>query len=422
MRDWRARTTVFYGWWIVAALFCVVLNTGGTGFYVFPVFIQSFITEFGWTVTQISTAAAVWALVYGFSGPLIGLLIARFGATRTMAAAAALWSLALAWFAFMQALWMLYAGMIVFGMAVAGTTLVPSQTVITNWFNRYRGRAMSFMMLGFGAGGLVMPPLSEWLIRQVGWRQTWLLACAVAWLLVIPLIAVVVRTRPADLGLLPDGEPGEGDRGAQRSGLPVKQALASSSFWLIFAVYVLQLVGLSAINFHFVPFAIQEAKFTPQQAAFFLGMTIGVSMAGRLVFGWLADRWNPAVLMAIASALLACGPTILVLCVIRLGLAHASVLWPYAVLYGFGIGGNAIMLPVLVGRCFGELHFSKLQGLVMSGFAVGIVVGIPGAGRIFDTTGSYEIAFQLCAVAFVLSAVVALLVKPARHHAEFVWE
>ena len=422
MRDWRTRTTVFYGWWIVAALFFVVLNTGGTGFYVFPVFIQSLTQEFGWTVTQISSAAAVWALVYGFSGPLIGLLIARFGATRTMVAAAGLWSLALVWFASMQALWMLYVGMIIFGVSVAGTTLVPSQTVITNWFNQYRGRAMSFMMLGFGAGGLVMPPLSEWLIRQVGWRQTWLLACAVAWLLVIPLIAIFVRTRPADLGLSPDGETVEGDRGAQRSGLPVKQALASSLFWLIFAVYVLQLVGLSAINFHFVPFAIQEAKFTPQQAAFFLGMTVGFSMAGRLVFGWLADRWNPAVLMAIASAFLACGPTILVLFVIRLGLTHPTVLWPYAVLYGFGIAGNAIMLPVLVGRCFGELHFSKLQGLIMSGFAVGIVVGIPGAGKIFDTTGSYEIAFQVCIVAFVLSAVVALFVKPARHHAEFVWE
>ncbi len=422
MQDWRTRTTVFYGWWIVAALFVVVLNTGGTGFYVFPVFIQSLIAEFGWTVTQISTAAAVWALVYGFSGPLIGLLIARFGATRTMAAAAGLWSLAIVWFASMQALWMLYVGMIIFGVAVAGTTLVPSQTVITNWFNRYRGRAMSFMMLGFGAGGLVMPPLSEWLIRQVGWRQTWLLACAVAWLLVIPLIVVFVRTRPADLGLFPDGEPTVDGRAARRSGLPVKQALVSSSFWLIFTVYVLQLVGLSAINFHFVPFAVQEAKFTPQQAAFFLGMTIGFSIAGRLVFGWLADRWNPAVLMAIASAFLACGPTILVLFVIRLGLTHATVLWPYAVLYGFGIAGNAIMLPVLVGRCFGELHFSKLQGLIMSGFAVGIVVGIPGAGKIFDTTGSYEIAFQLCIGAFVLSSIVAVFVRPARHRAQFVTE
>ena len=88
MSDWRKNTRVFYGWWMVAALFFILLNTGGAGFYVFPVFIQSFIEEFGWTVTQISLGAALWAIVYGFSGPLIGVLIARFGVCRTMLGAA----------------------------------------------------------------------------------------------------------------------------------------------------------------------------------------------------------------------------------------------------------------------------------------------------------------------------------------------
>ena len=422
MRDWRAKTKLFYGWWLVGALFCVLFNTGGAGFYVFPVFIESLIGEFGWTVTQISAAAALWALVYGFSGPFIGVLIARVGVTRTMLAAAVLSGLAQVAFARMQTLWMLYAGMFVLGFSVAGTTLVPSQTVITNWFTRYRGRAMSWMMLGIGAGGLLMPPLNEWLIRQIGWRPTWLVASAITWVVVIPVIAVFVRTKPADLGLLPDGEVFQGGGPVRRSGLPVKQALASHSFWLIFSVYVFQLVGLSAMNFHFVPFAIQQAKFSSQQAAFFLGMTVGFSMVGRLAFGWLADRSHPAVLMAIAGAFLACGPLILAVFVIRLGLAHTGVLWPYAVLFGCGIAGNAVMLPVLVGRCFGELHFSKLQGFVMSGFAIGIVLGIPGAGKIFDSTGSYEVAFLLCSAAFVLSSILAMAVQPAQHHARFVTE
>lgn len=422
MSDWRARTKVFYGWWIVVALFFIVLNTAGAGFYTFPIFIQSLIAEFGWSVTQISTAAALWALVYGFSGPFVGVLIARFGAQRTMLVAAMLWSLSLLGYASIRSLWMLYAWSLVSGIGVAGTTLIPSQTVITNWFNRYRGRAMSWMMLGIGAGGLLMPPLNEWLIRQVGWRQTWLVGVALTWLLVIPLIAGFVRTKPADLGLRPDGEAEIGSTRSRRSGLPVKQAVASLSFWTIFAVYSLQLVGLSALNFHFVPFAVQQAKFTSQQAAFFLGMTVGFSMLGRLTFGWFADRWSPAVLMAIGGLFLTCGPLILVVFVIRLGLAQTSLLWPYALLFGFGIAGNAIMPPVLVGRCFGELHFSRLQGLIMSGFAVGIVVGIPGAGRIFDTTGSYELAFLLCMVAFTLSSLLAVTVQPSRYHAQFVSE
>jgi MFS family permease len=422
MPNWRAETRGFYGWWVVGALYFIVLNTGGMGFYCFPVFVQSLIDEFGWTMTQISAAAALWAIVYGFSGPVIGILIARFGVMKTMLGAAVISSLTLVGYASIQALWMLYAIMFGAGFAIAGTTLVPAQTAITNWFNKYRGRAMSLMMLGIGSGGFLLPPLNEYLIRTLGWRQTWLVAFGVTWLLVIPLIVVFVRTKPSELGLLPDGAAvGEGSA-SDVSGLPVKQAIASATFWLIFATYVLQLMGLSAMNFHFVPYLIQEAHYTPQQAASFLGFTVLLSIPGRLLFGWMADRISPAVVLAIVGILLACGPSLLEVLFVKMGLENVNLLWLYTVPYGLGIAGNAVVLPLLVSRCFGVLHFSKIMGLVMSGFAIGIVVGIPGAGKIFDATGSYEIAFLACIVIFVASSVLVMTIKPDRHQLDFVSE
>jgi MFS family permease len=422
MPNWRAETRGFYGWWVVGALYFIVLNTGGMGFYCFPVFVQSLIDEFGWTMTQISAAAALWAIVYGFSGPVIGILIARFGVMKTMLGAAVISSLTLVGYASIQALWMLYAIMFGAGFAIAGTTLVPAQTAITNWFNKYRGRAMSLMMLGIGSGGFLLPPLNEYLIRTLGWRQTWLVAFGVTWLLVIPLIVVFVRTKPSELGLLPDGAAvGEGSA-SDVSGLPVKQAIASATFWLIFATYVLQLMGLSAMNFHFVPYLIQEAHYTPQQAASFLGFTVLLSIPGRLLFGWMADRISPAVVLAIVGILLACGPSLLEVLFVKMGLENVNLLWLYTVPYGLGIAGNAVVLPLLVSRCFGVLHFSKIMGLVMSGFAIGIVVGIPGAGKIFDATGSYEIAFLACIVIFVASSVLVMTIKPGRHQLDFVSE
>jgi MFS family permease len=422
MPNWRAETRGFYGWWVVGALYFIVLNTGGMGFYCFPVFVQSLIDEFGWTMTQISVAAALWAIVYGFSGPVIGILIARFGVMKTMLGAAVISSLTLVGYASIQALWMLYAIMFGAGFAIAGTTLVPAQTAITNWFNKYRGRAMSLMMLGIGSGGFLLPPLNEYLIRTLGWRQTWLVAFGVTWLLVIPLIVVFVRTKPSELGLLPDGAAvGEGSA-SDVSGLPVKQAIASATFWLIFATYVLQLMGLSAMNFHFVPYLIQEAHYTPQQAASFLGFTVLLSIPGRLLFGWMADRISPAVVLAIVGILLACGPSLLEVLFVKMGLENVNLLWLYTVPYGLGIAGNAVVLPLLVSRCFGVLHFSKIMGLVMSGFAIGIVVGIPGAGKIFDATGSYEIAFLACIVIFVASSVLVMTIKPDRHQLDFVSE
>jgi len=422
MADWRAETRGFYGWWMVGALYLIVLNTGGMGFYCFPVFVQSLIDEFGWTMTQISAAAALWAIVYGFSGPVIGILIARFGVMKTMLGAAVISSLTLVGYASIQALWMLYAIMFGAGFAIAGTTLVPAQTAITNWFNKYRGRAMSLMMLGIGSGGFLLPPLNEYLIRTLGWRQTWLVAFGVTWLVVIPLIVVFVRTKPSELGLLPDGDVVSEGSVSDVSGLPVKQAIASATFWLVFATYVLQLMGLSAMNFHLVPYLIQEAHYTPQQAASFLGFTVLLSIPGRLLFGWMADRISPAVVLAIVGILLACGPSLLEVLFVRMGLENVNLLWLYTVPYGLGIAGNAVVLPILVSRCFGVLHFSKIMGLVMSGFAIGIVVGIPGAGKIFDATGSYEIAFLACIVLFVASSVVVMIIKPTRHHPDFVSE
>ena len=104
---------------------------------------------------------------------------------------------------------------------------------------------------------------------------------------------------------------------------------------------------------------------------------------------------------------------------LRTGLDDARLLWLYAVPFGMGIGGNAVTMPILVGRCFGELHFTKIMGLLMSGFAIGILVGIPGAGAIFDRTGSYEWVFILCGAALSLALLLCLLVGPDRYRGEF---
>jgi MFS family permease len=422
-RDPRPRGEPFYGWKLVGALCVILFFTGGGGLYVFPVFIGSFQEEFGWSMTEISGGAALFAIMMGLSAPAVGLLFARFGARRTMLAAGTAMVLALLGYAALLNLWMLYAILVVSGFGVAGTTVLPAQTLVTNWFHRFRGRAMGFAMLGIGAGGFLLPPLNEFLIRLWGWRYTWVFSSLTFLLIVLPLIALFVRTRPADLGLLPDGaSPGEEeaeDERAEITGLPVRRAVATPTFWMVVAIYLLQLIGLSALNFHFVPFATQEAEFSSQQAALFYGLAVGFSIAGRLLFGWLADRWKVTLLMAAAGISLAIGPAVLELLIVRLGLHHTGLLWLYSVPFGTGIGGHAVIMPMLVGRCFGELHFSKIMGLVMSGFALGIIVGIPLAGWIFDRTGSYEWAFLICLVGLLASALIAALIRPQRYHAEF---
>jgi MFS family permease len=201
----------FHGWRLVGALSVVLFFTAGGGLYVFPVFIASFQAEFGWSITQISSGAAAFAITMGFSNPVVGVLFARFGARRTMLAAASLTVLTSLSLAALQNLAMLYATLLVSGFAVAATTILPAQTLITNWFDEFRGRAMGLTMLGIGVGGFLLPPFNEFLIRILGWRNAWVVAAFVFALIVLPLISGFVRTRPSDLGQRADRASPVGD-------------------------------------------------------------------------------------------------------------------------------------------------------------------------------------------------------------------
>jgi len=423
--DAQPEGEVFHGWKLVGALCCILFFTAGGGLYVFPVFIGPLQQEFGWSMTQVSGTGAVFAISMGLSNPLVGTLFARFGTRNVMLFAAGMTVLTSLGYASLQNLTMLYGIAFVSGFGVAATTILPAQTLVTNWFREFRGRAMGITMLGIGAGGLALPPFNELMIRLAGWRMAWVLAALIIAGIVIPLIAFFVRAAPAELGQVVDGirpDP-DGPAGAEGSssmiGLSLKRAAATPTFWLVVGIFLLQLVAVSAMNFHFIPFATQEMKFTPQDAAFYFAMAVGFSIPGRLGFGWLADRWSPSRLLALTFLLLAMGPVVIE-GLLRLGSGDARVLWLYAIPFGVGIGGNAVTMPILVGRCFGALHFSKIMGVLMSSFAVGILIGIPGAGVIFDRTGSYEWVLILCISALSLALVLCLVIAPDRYREEFV--
>jgi MFS family permease len=411
---------------MVLALFVILFNAAGTGYYVFPVFISSLQAEFGWSMTQISFGVVVFAIMMGVASPVVGILIGRYGVRRTMLASGVLASLGYLGFVVMQSLWMLYAILALSGFVLTGLTMLPAQTLVTNWFDKFRGRALGLAVLGPAAGGFVLPPLNEFLIREWGWRYAWVFSCAVLWVVVIPLIALFVRTRPSEMGLSVDGiESGKEDvesTTAEVSGLPVKRAITSWTFGLLVVTFILQFAGVSALNFHLVPFAEQEAGFTSQQAAFYFGLTIGFSMLGNVFAGWLADRMRPQVVLALSALLMAIGPAALEMCFVRLGLREVNLLLLHAIPYGIGFGMNVTIAPVLIGRCFGELHFARISGIMGLAYAFCVLVGIGGAGVVFDRSGSYEIVLVATAAGCLISVGLSLMVQPGRYHAEFVSE
>jgi MFS family permease len=337
---------VFYGVWVAILMLHVLFFSGGMGFYSYQVFVPRFEEAFGWTRFQTVVPAAVWALMYGFSGFFVGAWIQRFGIRKVIVTATVgATGLYMALSAVTQ-LWHLHVLLALLGVTTAATTLVPAQTVITLWFNKNRGRAMGFTLMGIGLGGMALPPLVAWLIQEVGWRGTYRVASLAILVLTLPPVLLFLKNKPSDIGEIPDGRAAAG-AGAEKThvptGIPVGRAVRSAAFWLLFFTYLLQLYVMSAINVNTTAFA-EGVGYSPLIAPLFMAFAVGISVPGRFFFGWLTDRIAPQFLMAFAGLVLGCSALALYLLVIRFGMIDYVPIWTFGILQGIGIAASTVVL------------------------------------------------------------------------------
>lgn len=195
----QLRPRVFYGWWIVAACLAMLTLVFGIGLYGLGVFLPSLEREFGAGPTLVSLGAAVFFLVFGSAGLYVWRRVDLLGARPAMVVGSALFGMGLTGLALSQQLWQTYPAYAVIALGFSGTAL------ISNWFRARRGLAVAVAMCGIPLGGVVMTPLATQPIVLYGWRVAALMLAVFVWLIGLPLSTFVVRHRPGDLGLLPDG-------------------------------------------------------------------------------------------------------------------------------------------------------------------------------------------------------------------------
>ncbi len=413
--------TGFYGWWIVAASFSILFITVGVALYTPPVFLVALEQEFGWSRATISLGTSIAAAVSALLSPLVGGWIDRWGARRVMASGALLMGSGFSLLALMNSLWQLYVLNLIAAVGVTCVAWIPNQTLISNWFERKRGLAMGIALAGIGFGGLVMAPFAASLIASLGWRLTYAVLAGLILAIVVTLSLAVVRGKPADLGLRPDGEPPEESHppadssadaavaGGARSGenaFTPGEAVRTRSFWIIAGCNFLTTFGGISIVVHLVAL-LSDAGFDERLAAWSLGLAIGMSVAGRLVFGLLADRF-PKKWVMLAALLLHAVAT---LCLFRIGATGA--LLAFIPIFGIGLGGSAVLFPLLVGEYFGLRAYAQILGFVMLSAALGVAIGPVLTGRIYDVSGGYNPAFAIHLTGFLIaSGMMALLGRP----------
>jgi sugar phosphate permease len=410
------RFGIFYGWWVVFAAASIVFLSAGTFFYGFSLLVGPLTDEFGWSRASISIGFSLRTELGGIAAPVVGFAVDRMGVRRITLVGVFIVAAGLLMMSRMESLLFFYVAVIVIAIGMSGTGGATASTVISHWFRRQRGRALGFMTLGGGAGGL-FAIVFAWLINDFGWRDALVIIAVMDLVLCVPL-ALTIHNRPADLGLEPDGQPldltpagisGNAVRVAPAGPeITTADALRSTLFWRMALVFGLSNFATTAVIVHQVPFLEEQVGFSETAAAASVTIMIAISIVGRLGFGGAADRYSAPLVMAIGLGFTATG--LLLLSVIT---EPWQAIFP---LFFFGIGfGSAIPLrSVLQAEYFGLRAFGAIQGLILTVTTVFAFVGPVMAGFMYDATESYRLAFLVLACGPAIGIPLVLTLRAPR--------
>ena len=397
---------IFYGWRVVAALGVVLILGTASAFYTASVFLEPIEHALGWTRTHISLGFTIAALTSAAMSPLIGLAIYSIGARKVLVAGSIAIGLALTLLSQIQQLWHYYILMPVMAYGISSTGILTCTSCVSNWFDKRRGTATGIVFAASGTGGMVMVFVASQAVERIGWRSTYMLLGTILFIIVLPVILIVIRNKPEEMGLEPDG--GRGANGTMAESptgisLNLGEAVKTLPFWLMTLLMLCYGFTFGSMTQHAIALLRSQGVGEP---SLFWSLTLGISVLGRLTFGASADRFSKKSLIAIAWVFH------------FVGLASALILpdflpliFAFALFYGAGQGGFSTVFPVQLGELFGTAHFSKLYGTILLFQAIGFSIGTVFFGRIFDITHSYTLAVQAVIVVALFCILVATIIQ-----------
>ncbi len=410
----RENRGVFYGWWIVIAGSVSQGYTSGTFWQGFGAFFDPIVEQFGWGRATTSAAVSLQRTESGMISPFVGWFIDKFGPRRVMLAGIVATGLGFIMLSRINSLWQFYLAFAVITLGLSFGTFLVITTTVANWFVSKRTRAMSIMSAGSAIGGLLVPAL-VWLIATTDWR-TGLLAIGIGfWVMGIP-VSLVMRSRPEDYNLLPDGVPAE-SQDAQSNGesktaagraevtYTTREAMRTRVFWqLVLAMGAGQLIISATV--HQIPALTSFGISRGVAGMVILGVSL-MSLVGRIAAGWLGDTLDKRHFIAVSFLLQFVGT--LIFC-------YTNSIWHLAgfiIFWGIGFGASIPVRFAMLADYFGRRSFGTIMGIMMTFSTVFGVIGPVFVGWMFDARGNYREPFLIMAASILISIPLILtLSKP----------
>lgn len=407
MRGAPPRGRVFYGWIVVAVAVPVVMVAAGIRSAP-GAWLLAMREDLGWSTATLSLSAAIGLLVYGFTGPVAGALIQRFGVRAVAAAAVVAGSASMAGVAFIATPLQLTLVLgVASGLATGLVGGVLGAVVANRWFVRHRGLVVGVLGAATSAGQLVFYPTLALAASAFGWRAAALAVAAVAATLIVPVL-VWLRDGPERVGTValgadpaPPGPPPPVERAAS----VMRRAVRTPTFWLLAGTfYVCGATSNGLIGQHFIPHAVDHG-FTEGVAAGALALIGAFNFVGTLASGWLTDRFDPRKLLLAYYGFRG-------LSLLALPFVHDELgLVVFAVLFGLDYIATVPPTVALAADAFGRRNVGVVYGWVFAAHQVGAAMAAWGAGLARDLSGDYAVALVTGGMLAVLAGGMALVVR-----------
>ncbi len=392
---------IYYGWWVLLACITgLIVGPGQFAFGSLGLFIPSLENEFGWSRSQIGLALTIFTVTLAVASPVIGRMIDNYGSKQVLVPALVALALCLAAIpALVEELWHFYLVFFLIGSLGAAANSLPFMFTISSWFNRRRGLAIGLAMTGSGLGYALVPPVIQHINSGMGWHWGYYTLSGIVIFLALPIILLLFRNHPADLGLLADGEITSSESSKAHepalAGFNREEALRQSSFWLLVLIFSSIAFGLFGLLVHLFPMltdlGMPDKKAAGVQAV--VGWTI---VFVRAPIGYLLDRFFAPRVAQCCFVLSAAGIAVLSLA------PGGALVYLAAVLTGFSIGAEIDLLAFLAGRYFGLRNYGEIFGLLFASMMLGVSLGPPVFGLCYDITGNYSLVLYFsCALLLI---------------------
>jgi MFS family permease len=388
--------------YILITVFLSLLAIVGFALYGLPLYYDFWIRDFGWDRTIVTSGNALSKLLIApLFGFIAGWLIDRHGPRRLMMTGALMTGAALIGLAFMSSLWMFYTFYVFVALGYVFGGPLPCQVLVSRWFDKNRGKAMGLAYLGIGTGYVLVPQISAGMEKHIGWHYA---LCGLGILIII--IAVPLSFFIKD--------PSNAAREVvQTKHKPVREILKSSNFYLLAIGSMCSIAAVGGTNQH-LKLYLRDMNFSQAQAADILSLVAFSSLAGRVIMGWLSDIFSRKNVMILIYAIVAIAIPLLLLP------DFPGRIYLFAVIFGLGLGGDYLIIPLMAGDLFGIKTLGRVMGIILVADGIAEATSPMMVASLYNyDTKSYAVGFiVLICIALAGAVTVSFLPKKALTRAD----